>query len=1149
MAHKIFCKRIIFVVITILLLISTVVPSASALLSTRNANTVADAFDFSSDSGSAFTVDAAEILSKALGISISAEEKAYLSSLGFSLKYSEGLSSALITTLPEDDLLLVTAKEKAYTAVNGASVCWKPVSITVDGQQYLFESTADEYTVVISSLLKNKLYDATLEYQTVIKLEGAELSPWINRAYDDAMLAVAAQDAYEQAQKDYEAANSSYQNALKEYELAQLAYKKYTDDIKKYNAELGDYNEYLGKVTVYEAALKKYNEYLDALAVYNAESAEYEKKLDEYKIQQEDYNKYLGYLDKLKALDKKLTALNSAYIQDSVGHILYATIMGDTVAEVMARKNELVNVAGASAADIENAGAATDILQELLTEYSTISDTLDRMKWYKTNYETIKSNFILLYSSLDSLGKNRAVQIKLNNEGKWERYAQFVGQLYIISTGLDDSETFDSNWIFAKTYHIYDLVEECQRLVDDNSASPAGVDIPARVEAIEKPKLPSAPSAKPAEVNPPVKTWDVELASPGEPPVEVKEPIMPEKSDYALELPQAPQISALLVDLAKLVRNGTLVERNETVKNAQLTFTSYFDTTVYLESRPVVIFYDHEGKKILYSTQVYEGEDVVYVGAEPTRASDPEFDYSFIGWVDKNGNPAELSSILENTEVYADYSKTVREYSVVWNVAGNTFSETYKYGQAPSHTVDDSYSDSEYIYYFNGWSPAISEVTGSAEYTAQYTKVAFKDITYSVNFNVGDEVYLKTFTHGELPKFEDFNKKYFSAGYEYVFTGWSPEPTPLYGDAAYTANFERTLVLPAGSNGDSVADMTVTSTTHTVITNETAVDASYAVSEAIKSGTQLVLKLGEAKLTVSNAALQGMQDVACFSIVPLGSVQRSASSDLSWELKITDKNGNAITLNEEILLELPISESSANGGTLGALVNDKACALTVQQNTAYLRVAESGTIKILPYYNIIANTVGNGNVRFDKERFAAGEDVALDIQLESGWKLGGLTYSVNGGDPQQLVLRDGTFVMPEGNVVISAEFAEEEYTVIFMANGVAISTEKYHFGDSVKEPNMSEMLVISEGEKTLTFSGWDAELSTVMSDQIYNAIYKEGTVADKESTYVSPYNSDKLFTIVLPIVLTVIVLGVAALVAWRICKKKGITLPIFKKKQ
>ena len=81
------------------------------------------------------------------------------------------------------------------------------------------------------------------------------------------------------------------------------------------------------------------------------------------------------------------------------------------------------------------------------------------------------------------------------------------------------------------------------------------------------------------------------------------------------------------------------------------------------ESTPVtyhVTFQNYDGTT-LYETDVEEGQAAIYVGEIPTKASDDEYDFTFIGW-DKD-----LSSINADIVTKATYEKTATPWGpMIW---------------------------------------------------------------------------------------------------------------------------------------------------------------------------------------------------------------------------------------------------------------------------------------------------------------------------------------------------------------------------------------------------------------------------------------------------------------------------------------------------
>ena len=97
-----------------------------------------------------------------------------------------------------------------------------------------------------------------------------------------------------------------------------------------------------------------------------------------------------------------------------------------------------------------------------------------------------------------------------------------------------------------------------------------------------------------------------------------------------------------------------------------------------------------------------------------------QYTYGFTGW-----------SVSNNTDVHGDmtatanFTRVVNTYTITWSIDGGTSTETYEYGQTPTHAdpVKTNYT-------FTGWDPAISPVIGDQTYTAVFTPTV-----YTVTFN------------------------------------------------------------------------------------------------------------------------------------------------------------------------------------------------------------------------------------------------------------------------------------------------------------------------------------------------------------------------------------------------------------------------------
>ena len=143
-------------------------------------------------------------------------------------------------------------------------------------------------------------------------------------------------------------------------------------------------------------------------------------------------------------------------------------------------------------------------------------------------------------------------------------------------------------------------------------------------------------------------------------------------------------------------------------KTYRATYTT--DENVY-----TVTFKNYDGSVI--AVQTYNYGNTVKAPANPERAADNTYTYTFDGW-DK-----EIKAVTENAEYTATYKATYIDYTVKFiDYNGSVLSEkTYHYGDEV--TVPDDHEreeDEKYTYSFSGWDKEVTEVKGNETYTATY---------------------------------------------------------------------------------------------------------------------------------------------------------------------------------------------------------------------------------------------------------------------------------------------------------------------------------------------------------------------------------------------------------------------------------------------
>ena len=166
------------------------------------------------------------------------------------------------------------------------------------------------------------------------------------------------------------------------------------------------------------------------------------------------------------------------------------------------------------------------------------------------------------------------------------------------------------------------------------------------------------------------------------------------------------------------------------------TYTATY-TETYVEY--TVIFKNADGAVL--STETYHYGDKVTVPADPTKAQDTTYTYTFAGW------DREVVDCAGDAIYTATYTETYVEYTVIFKNADGTVlsTETYHYGDKVTIPADPTKAqDATYTYTFAGWDREVVDCVGDATYTATYTETY---VEYTVIFKNADGTVLSTETY------------------------------------------------------------------------------------------------------------------------------------------------------------------------------------------------------------------------------------------------------------------------------------------------------------------------------------------------------------------------------------------------------------------
>ena len=207
---------------------------------------------------------------------------------------------------------------------------------------------------------------------------------------------------------------------------------------------------------------------------------------------------------------------------------------------------------------------------------------------------------------------------------------------------------------------------------------------------------------------------------------------------------------------------------------------SYIDYTVR--------FLNEDGSVITEATYHY-GDDVA-VPADPVKAADETYNYTFAGW-DK-----EVTSVKGNVDYKAVYEPSYIDYTVRFlNEDGSVITEaTYHYGDDVAVPADPvKAADETYNYTFAGWDKEVTSVKGNVDYTAVYTDEYNKYIVRFLDED-GTVILKETYHYGEDVVVPANPAKAADETYTYTFAGWDKEVTSVKGNADYKAVYESSYI-------------------------------------------------------------------------------------------------------------------------------------------------------------------------------------------------------------------------------------------------------------------------------------------------------------------------------------------------------------------
>ena len=551
-----------------------------------------------------------------------------------------------------------------------------------------------------------------------------------------------------------------------------------------------------------------------------------------------------------------------------------------------------------------------------------------------------------------------------------------------------------------------------------------------------------------------------------------------------------------------------------------------------------------DGETVLKTETLAYGTVPSYGDADPEKAADAQYTYTFAGWT------PEVAAVTGDAIYKAKWNAAVNKYTVTWkNYDGTVLAQdSVEYGATPAYSSEtpSRAGDAQYSYTFNGWYPAVTAVTGNTEYVAQFTQVIN---TYTVTWKNEDGSVLETnenVEYGATPSYDgETPVKPADDANTYVFAGWDPAVTTVTGDAVYTATYtsevrtytvtwvdENGTVLETDTdvaygtmpayNGETpmkAADVqyTYTFSGWNPVVDKVTRDVTYTAAFTATVNTYIVTWVN------ADGSVLETDSVAYGETPAYGGETPTMTADAQytytfkgWDPEVAAVTGEATytavydkTVNKyTITWKYGDRILEAEQYEYGAVPEYKGKTPVKDADAQYTYTFGGWTPKVVNVtgdaeYSVVWNTTVNTytvtwkNWDGTELKSAETEYGAKPVyDGEAPVKEGNAQYSYvfSGWDPE---ITDNTVVT--GDVIYTAKFSEvlNQYTVRWMNGETVLVEEKLDYGT---DPEYTGETPVKDADAafTYTFKGWDPERSKVSKDVDYQAVFaRTGWLTDE----------------------------------------------------
>ncbi len=1119
-------------------------------------------------------LSAPDVLARYLGDPLDQVERDFLlSHEPLSVRVSGVRSSSVRTEYHEENgagELVARLDPDSYTAVNGGTVEWRPVS--VDGEA--FDPAGAEGVYRRGQIAADADDRISVRYETKVSVAQEDMNRLLTEAYDAGM------GASEKLKRE----QTAYDEASRQYLAQEAALEKYDDDLAAYNAYLKEqsawkrksdaYAEYQRKDDDYQKALEAYEQYdyeaardayyaaVAAREQYEVDYAEYQRKLAAYReaTSSPDMQTILYQLTVVKYLTKGMTSRNRA---------LATSILGNGVTRVLENVEDGLELYPQYEKPVRIAESVTKILRELIKDYLSRTTDADRYAFYISCHDELTKNLSDLLRTLDYLYRQAAINSAVAALNSTEPFDVFLAQLYYICRALDDQPVanyysvymfnskqagyFDENWRIAsggRTRTPAEILGAENALEDRNTAAPLASGYPPLLDEPTEPDPVPPAGEMPVPMKKPQAPAPV-VEPPGPAPEVVADP--GERPSATLKPPVAYRPTAEESALAAAFEGGVLQKRSAVTEDCfirlETTVRKYYRNAVYVTVR----FYAHQDDEspAYVAEDVEVGTEAAYPLAEPSKQR-TGYTCVFDGWMDADGNLVDLNALsaTKDLDLYPHFRETPNQYRVVWTVGNHKFEDTCAYDARPVYDPEkfgplQLSASGVRQYRFTGWQGAEGEYGPDEALPVMTEREAAYRAVFEASFVVtwsvaGSDPVSVSVWRGETPDYGGTPARAPTNAIRYTFTGWDKSIVPAEADAVYTAQFEADYLVSYGNKYAIVdfADGVYTARCVSAYATTFVAGPLFALAAEEEADVRLSIMgatLDFAAEDVAEAASRGFEAVE-FVAAQLGTfsysfVLKAVLSDMV--------RADALPLKATVTFDGTFDPEHSDFVSQDGEGNSTEEYVEFLESKVRFILRAGLSYRLLPRYDVGVIPSELVGLSVDAPRATPGQRVEVTLgTFAAGTYLGAL-YVRTADNTQVEVVDNSWFIMPEGPVSVGAVVAYYEYTVTFKADGkVLVVLGGFRYGDAISEDKIPTPYKAPEGEYRYVFGGWDRAFEPVTGDAEYNAVFTPELipVGPQETTIVARILT--IAKIVLPIFVVCMVLLIALIVFLKVRKKR-----------